>query len=346
MEKSATKWWVLSAVACGTFMATLDASIVNIALPTMTKSLATNLLGVNWVIATYFLVITCLLLPFGRLSDLYGRKRVFLLGYMIFTLGSIFCGVSVDLAFLIISRAIQALGAAMLMANGPAIITAAFPSNERGKALGTLAMVVSAGLISGPSVGGILISFFGWRSIFLLNIPVGILGGYLVVRFIAKDKLQSNHPPFDWVGAVLQFLILLLLIVVFDPPYIPILGDSPLLATRLGALLFALSLIVIFLRNEMKVLAPLFDLSLIRDRTFFSANLSGFLTFVSYSSVTVLMPFFLEEKLSLTTDQAGRQFNLVPVKSSGVYANNTFQFSGASITIAKDQNVILYTDNI
>src|SRR5690349_5791249 len=141
------KWWVLASIACGTFMATLDSSIVNIALPTLTKELDTPLSHVRWVIIIYLFVITCSLLPFGRLSDQRGRKRIFQIGFFIFSLGSGLCGLAPHLKLLVLSRAIQAIGASMLMANGPAIITSTFSSRERGTALGTLAMVVSAGLV-------------------------------------------------------------------------------------------------------------------------------------------------------------------------------------------------------
>src|SRR5262245_7280513 len=152
------RWWVLASVACGTFMATLDSSIVNIALPTVTKDLGTDIFRVKWVVIAYLLVITCLLLPFGRLSDQSGRKPVFQAGFFIFILGSALCGVAPFLGWLVLFRALQAMGASMLMANGPAIITATFPPRERGAALGTMAMVVSAGLVSGPSIGGLLIT--------------------------------------------------------------------------------------------------------------------------------------------------------------------------------------------
>ncbi|MBI4925657.1 MAG: MFS transporter, partial [Bdellovibrio sp.] len=157
-------------------MATLDSSIVNIALPTLTKALTAELYQIKWVIVIYLLVITCLLLPLGRVSDQYGRKKTLLLGFSVFTLGSMLCGFSFNLLTLLGSRMVQAIGAAMLMANGPAVITHSFPSGERGKALGTLAMVVSAGLISGPSIGGLLITTFGWPSIFFVNVPFGVLG--------------------------------------------------------------------------------------------------------------------------------------------------------------------------
>src|SRR6476620_4814748 len=130
------KWWVLTSVACGTFMATLDSSIVNIALPTLTQQLGPNLYQIKWVVIVYLLTITCLLLPIGRLSDQYGRKLTFQVGFLTFITGSALCGLAPELSWLVFFRAVQAVGASMLMANGPAIITSTFSARERGTALG------------------------------------------------------------------------------------------------------------------------------------------------------------------------------------------------------------------
>ncbi len=307
------KWWVLSAVACGTFMATLDSSIVNIALPTLTKSLGADLVRIKWVVIIYLLVITCLLLPWGRLADQWGRKKIFQLGFGLFTFGSLFCGASATLGWLLASRALQGVGAAMLMANGPAIITAAFPSRERGKALGTLAMVVSAGLVTGPSVGGLLISTFGWRSIFLVNLPVGILGIFLAQKNIPQDPVRKHLLPFDWAGAFLQFILFLGLIVGVDPPMISVSGGAAFPVPRLVLGVLTLAVALIFIRVEAEARAPLFDLSLLKDRTFWTANLASFLNFVAYSAVTVLMPFYFEEVLHLTPDKAGVLMTAIPL---------------------------------
>ncbi len=294
-------------------MATLDSSIVNIALPTLTKDLGTDLYKIKWVVIVYLLVITCLLLPFGRLSDQYGRKKVFQAGFFIFTLGSVFCGLSPTLPLLLISRIIQGLGAGMLMANGPAIITAAFPPGERGRALGTLSMVVSAGLISGPSIGGILITAFGWRSIFLVNFPIGILGFLLVQKFVVWDRKAHKQIPFDWAGAILQFVLLISFILLVDPPSISVSGSDPLPISRwfLGTIVLVLG--VLFVKIESDVKAPLLDLSLLNIRTFWAANLASFLTFVAFSSLTVLMPFFLEEVLHFPPDKAGVFMTAIPL---------------------------------
>ena len=294
-------------------MATLDSSIVNIALPTLTKELGPDLYRVKWVIIVYLLVITCSLLPLGRLSDQRGRKPIFQIGYFIFILGSALCGLSPHLGWLVLFRVVQAIGASMLMANGPAIITSTFGPKERGAALGTLAMVVSAGLMSGPSLGGFLIAHLGWRSIFWVNIPIGTLGILLVHYFVKRDTaVRSNH-SFDWAGAVIQSILLLLLMILFDPPKISISGGHPRPVSRwlLGGGVALLSLILVRVEKEVKF--PLFDLGLMRNRTFWIANSAGFLTFIAFSSVTVLMPFFLEEVHHFSPQRAGAFMTAVPL---------------------------------
>jgi len=309
----AQKWWVLASVACGTFMATLDSSVVNIALPTLTKELNAELYQVKWVIIVYLLVITCLVLPFGRLSDLKGRKRTLQLGYLVFLLGSFLCSLAHSIVGLILFRSIQGVGASMLMANGPAVITAAFCSQDRGAALGTLAMVVSAGLIAGPSIGGLLITHFGWESIFWLNIPVGLMGTYLVKKFVENDEPGKSALPFDWVGTFLQCLLLIILIVIFDPPGVSILGFSLDLFSRMILGVVAIILTTIFIKVESTVVSPLFDLSLLKIKPFLTANFAGLLTFVSYSAVSVLMPFYLEECLRLEPKSAGLFMTAIPL---------------------------------
>lgn len=312
-KTSRYKWLVLTAVACGTFMATLDSSIVNIALPTITNYWNTDISRVKWVMIIYLLVITAFLLPFGKIADLFGRKRIFGFGFLIFTLASLFCGVAPNLLFLVFARAIQGLGAAMLMANGPAIITAAFPASERGRALGILAMIVSAGLISGPGLGGFLISEWGWRGIFIINIPIGLLGALLVYLFIPKDQTRTRPPSFDWMGALLQSIVLLSFIIVFDPPRLSMSGSVPIEVPRIWLTVFAFLMLALFLKVETLVDHPIIDLSVIRIRSYWMANLAGFLMFVAYSAVSVLMPFFLEEVQALSTTQMGLYLSVIPL---------------------------------
>ncbi len=318
----ARKWWVLAAVACGTFMATLDSSIVNVALPTLTRYFGSKVAETQWVVDIYLLTISCALLPLGRLSDIRGRKKMFLSGFLLFMLGSVLCGIAPALSLLVFFRLIQGLGAALLMANGPAIITSVFPQRERGTALGVMAMVVSLGLISGPSLGGILLSHssIGWRSIFLVNIPVCLLGIFLVQIFIrarmpaakeedsgptATEDLTRTLGPFDWKGTLwlINFQIALLLFVTPPSFHIPrwLFGGASLIFLN------------IFIWVELKSRSPLLDLTLLRNRTFWAANLSAFLIFVAYQCLAVLMPFFLEGTLDLKAEDAGRYLAVIPI---------------------------------
>ena len=294
-------------------MATLDSSIVNIALPTLTKTLEVDLQQVKWVVVSYLLCITCLLLPFGRLADRHGRKSLFRYGFLVFSAASLLCGFAPDFWSLLAGRILQGVGAAMLMANGPAIITQGFPVGERGKALGVLSMIVSAGLISGPSLGGLLIHYLDWRSIFWVNVPIGLLGIHLVGRYVQKDEPHPLNTPFDWPGAVLQALFLLLFILFVDPPSVSMVGDLPVEFPRWLLGVICMGVLIAFVRLERRTPAPLFELVLLKIPSFALGNLAAFLTFVAYSAMIVLMPFFLEEVLHFSTRRAGLAMTMLPL---------------------------------
>lgn len=201
----------------------------------------------------------------------------------------------------------------MLMANGPAIVTQTFQYGSRGKALGILSMVVSTGLVSGPSIGGFLIAGLGWRSIFLVNIPIGLMGFLFAGRHLDEVPRRKSAGPFDWGGAFLQMLVLLLFILFVDPPTFTIADSKPILLSRwlLGGGLIATSWIFYMIQRQ--VPEPILDLSLFKIRTFWAANLANFLNFVSYSSLLVLMPFYLEEVLGLDPERAGFLMSAIPL---------------------------------
>lgn len=339
MSKKAS---VLAAVGCGTFMATLDASIVNIALPTLTKELDADLLQVKWVVIVYLLTITCLLLPFGRISDQYGRKWVFAGGYLVFTVGSVLCGLAPTLGALLAVRAVQAVGAAMLMSNGPAVVTYNVCERERGSTLGILAMIVSAGLIAGPSVGGFLISHFGWRSIFLVNIPVGVLGLVLASLSLKSEDRPVDTRPFDGPGLILQAVFLVSFVWLFEPPSVSFAGESPFPISRWVALAITVLFGFLLIKVEALAPAPLLDLSLLRLRNFWAANLASFLNFVAFSAVSVLTPFYLEEVARVPTQRAGLYMTAIPLmvlivapiagRLSDRFGSRVLTSVGASIT--------------
>jgi len=197
------RWLILANVSVGTFMATLDSSIVNVALPTMSVKLQADLSTLQWVVTAYLLTISSLLPVFGRVADLFGRKRVYSLGFIVFTLGSVLSGIALNIWFLVGMRALQAVGAAMLMSNSAAIITASFPPQERGRALGLTGTVVALGSLTGPAIGGILVGLTSWRAIFYINLPIGIIGYIAAQAILPKDPKQSKSESFDFVGAFL-----------------------------------------------------------------------------------------------------------------------------------------------
>jgi MFS family permease len=197
------KWAVLGLVAVGTFMTSLDTSIVNISLPSIARTFHTPFGGaVEWVIIAYLVVIAATLLTFGRVSDLIGRKPVWVAGLILFTLGSALCGAAASLPWLVAARIFQGLGGALLFAPGMAIITDAFPAAERGLALGLTTVVAALGVSAGPTLGGLITEQASWRWIFYLNVPLGVLA--LLVTWRVLGNVRQRAPQsFDPAGAVL-----------------------------------------------------------------------------------------------------------------------------------------------
>lgn len=294
------KWRALAAVGVGNFMAPLMGSIVNIALPDITSYFKVGLPTAEWVVMAFLLVISSLLLTYGRLGDMLGHKPVYVTGFAVFTVGSALCGFATSIEMLIAFRILQGIGAGMVMAIGPAIITAAFPPRERGKALGIMGMVVAAALAAGPALGGLLVGYFGWRAVFLLTVPIGLFGT-LWAAYILAWKREPSRQTFDFLGAGLFSAGLTLLLLVLSK------GqewgwDSFRSLVFLAAAGAALAL---FIRAELKVLQPMLDLSLFRNRLFSAANASALLNFMAQFSVFFLFPFYLLDVRHLPAQQAG-----------------------------------------
>jgi len=279
-------------------MSTLDASIVNISLPTIVRSLNTDLTSVAWVVMAYLIVITGCLLMMGRLSDLFGEKQIYLLGFLAFTLGSAFCGFSPTISFLIGSRMLQGLGASALMANGSAILTTAYPEEDRGKALGIMGSVISAGFLTGPILGGFLVEQLGWRSVFFINLPIGAVGVYLSSRFLNREG-SVEKARVDLLGGVLIFLFLTFLLLFLDRIAQ---GSGPLLWVWFSLLLLCLGL---FILVELRSPFPLVELKLFRRRLFVSSLGASFLSFWTGAAHSFVMPFFLQDILEFSPAKAG-----------------------------------------
>ena len=302
------KWFVLVAVAMGIFLGTIDGSIVNVALPTLADEFDTSFGVVQWVSLGYLLTQATLTLGFGRLGDMVGKKPIFTAGFAVFTVFSVLAGLAPSIELLIGARILQAVGAAMIFALGFAITTEAFPPTERGKALGINGAMVSLGIIVGPVVGGLLIDAASWRWIFLVNLPIGIIGTMTAIRFVPNTKPRSTQ-RFDWPGAAVFFVALLSLLAGLT--YGQEAGFSDPIV--IGAVLVAMVALVTFIRIEQAAAHPMVDLTLFRNRNL-SVNLFiGFLQFVSIAGVILILPFYLSDALGFSTREVGLLLASIPI---------------------------------
>jgi EmrB/QacA subfamily drug resistance transporter len=297
----AYKWKALATVAMGTTMATLDASITNIAFPVLTEVFDAELTTVLWVTLAYILVSSSSMLLFGKISDLIGRKSIYTLGMAAFTLGLFFCSISQGIGQLILSRAFQALGAAMTIACGTAIVTEAFPPKEIGKGLGFLGVAVSFGFIIGPVVGGFLLDWFDWRAIFYVRLPFGLVTLFMAISLLKGSPGRSGRLHLDIPGILTSTAGLFCL--VFGVSQVRKYGiDSPFVHVLIGSGLFFL---VVFVFIERKTANPIVDLTLFRNRAFSNAAMALFLLFVAVPSNVLIMPFYLMRGILLTASEAG-----------------------------------------
>ena len=302
------KWWVLASVASGSFLATIDGSIVNITLPVLEREMAAGFALVEWVALAYLLTVGTLMLMAGRLADIMGKKSLYISGFIVFTIGSALCGLSQNIGMLIAFRVFQALGAVMLAALGTAIITEAFPPQERGMALGIGGLMVSIGLISGPSIGGLILGVASWRWIFFVNLPIGIIGTMMVWTFVPAHR-PGVKESFDFLGAAIMFCGLLALLLGLT------LGQylgyaHPYVVGLFAGFFIAL---LLFVQIEKRVTHPMIDLTIFKN-SLFSVNLiTGFITFVSVAGVTLLMPFYLQNILDYPPSQAGLLLAVFPL---------------------------------
>ncbi len=292
------RWWVTVNISIGVYMSTLDASIVNISLPTIVQSLNTDLTAVAWVMMAYLMVVTGCLLLMGRLSDLFGQRRIYLFGLLTFTLGSALCGFSPTIYFLIMSRVLQGLGASALMAIGPAILTTTFREGERGQALGIIGSVVSVGFLTGPLLGGFLVEHLGWRSVFYINLPIGAVAILLSSRVLERSRSPMKVQVDVWGALLLFFFIISLLFFLNRVSH----GLSPLLWGWLSISLFCLGL---FMVVELRHSSPLVHFQLFKGRLFTSSLGACLLSFWMNGAHSFVTPFFLQKILGFSPSKVG-----------------------------------------
>ncbi len=298
------KWWVFGTVSVGTFASVVDHGSVSVALPSMARYFNTVIPTAQWIVIGYALAISALLLPMGRLADLIGLKRVYLLGSLVFVLGAIAAGASTNLTLLILSRLVQGGGAAMTQGTGMAIVIAAFPPSERGKAVGSMMSIVGIGAIFGPAAGGFLVDALGWRSVFFANIPpvaIGIgLGLAILVNQVERGE-TGRGSGFDWLGAALSTGALLILLLTITNVHRAGWTSPPILIASLVFLI----LLGTFIWWERRCSSPLLELKLFQRPTFSFAVAAGFLIFLGSSAVLFLTPFYLQRVLGFSPREAG-----------------------------------------
>lgn len=303
------KWRTLIAVCFGTYMATMDFSIVNIALPTLSRVFDSPPNTVVWATLTSSLVVTGLTLTVGRLGDLFGRRRLYVAGWVIFTIGMAVASLAQSITQLIAIRAFQGVGVSMAIANGNALVTGAFPAHERGRALGITGSVVGAGLMSGPIIGGFVLAAFDWQAIFYLRVPIGIAAATMAILWIRETLGQSGQRRLDLPGSVTLFLALAGLLLAINR------GQSWGWTSPAILGLFALGAasLIAFIWIESHEPSPVVQLSLFKVRVYAASVLSLILNFAGQSAVTFLLPFYLIRVLGYSTARAGLTLATVPI---------------------------------
>ena len=302
-------WWAVAAVCIGAFMGQLDASIVTVALPTLQRQFHAGLGAVTWVGLSYLLVLVGGVVAVGRMADMIGRKLLYLYGFGVFIIGSALCGLAPNLGALDGFRVLQGVGAAMLQANSVAIIAVATPVSRLGRAIGIQGAAQAIGLALGPTIGGLLLSAGGWRLIFLVNVPFGLLGMAAAWLFIPRSRSLSPRHRFDWggLGLFLPAVGALLGAVSFGNE----LGWSS--AAVLGALAGGLALAALFVVRERRVDAPLLDLTLFRNGRFSAGVVSGLLSYLVLFGTLFAVPFVLERSARMGPARAGLELMAMPV---------------------------------
>jgi EmrB/QacA subfamily drug resistance transporter len=296
---------LIISISLATFMSALDGTIVNIALPTISSAFDIPASTVSWVSTIYLLVMAGCVLIFGKISDEIGFKKVFLSGFLIFTIGSFACGFLPDFihsfSMLIGSRAFQAVGGAMITAIGPAMVTAYIPMEQKGKAMGIVLTFAALGTAIGPTIGGLLTQFLSWNWIFFINVPVGIVAILLGAKVIPGMKARERTAGFDRTGAVLIFTGLASLLFALSEGQTLGWADPVIV----GTLILAILTLGGFVWCELKARNPLLEIRLFKSKNFLMINVEMCLLFFSFAGISYLLPFYLEYVHGYTPSVSG-----------------------------------------
>lgn len=294
------KWTIFIIIISATFMSTLDGSIVNVALPKMADALNVTTSKIQFVVTSYLVVISAVILIFGRLGDMFGKTTVFKIGLSLFTLGSFLCGITNSFNVLILARTVQAIGAAGTMANNQGIITEVFPQNERGKALGLIGTAVALGSLVGPGIGGFIVGAFSWEFIFLINVPIGLVALFYAFRLLPKSNRKTRE-KIDILGSILFIFTIIPLFISLNEG-INFGFTSPIILS--GFIVSAICFIS-FIIVEKKIDGPLIQFDIFKNKLFSISIFCGFVSFVAIFCHNIILPFYLQDLMGFSPQKAG-----------------------------------------
>lgn len=295
------KKYILASIAVGAFLSTFDGGVVNVGLPKMASEFQVSITMIQWVPSVYLLTMSALLIIFGTLADMYGRKRIYNGGYALVAVFSILCALTNNIYLLILTRILQGVGGAMIMANGLAIATENYPPEQRGKNIGTLASVSAIGSLAGPALGGVVIGLWGWRWIFILNFIVAALGFTASHFIIPSDRGKGKSKKFDSFGAF--YVIVGMVSFIYAISNVNDFGfTSP--AILISFALFILSVIAIAVQ-ERRAENPILDFELFKVRIFWTSIIAALISFITMYSSTILIPFYYQRVLGYSPQAAG-----------------------------------------
>ena len=299
----ARKWWTLVAVCIATFMLLLDITIVNVALPAIQRALHASFSDLQWVVDAYALALATFVLTAGALADLFGRKRVFLLGIVLFTAASAACGAAFDPLFLILARGLQGIGGAMMFATALALLSQEFHGKERGTAFGLWGAVIGAAVAIGPLAGGMLTSWLSWRWIFFVNIPIGVIAVVVGSREL-RESSDPSHSRFDPIGLVTLIggLFTLILALIEGNKH----GWSSTFIVTL--LVVGVVLMTAFVVSQALQPKSMIDLALFRRPAFDGAQITAFAISSSMFAMFLYLTLYLQDILGLSPVQTGVRF--------------------------------------
>ncbi len=301
------KWWVFLALAIGTFTSVADFGSLNVTMPTIADHFGTDLPTAQWVLIGYALAISALLLPMGRLSDIVGRKRVYIIGFVIFIAGGLFAGTSDSILTLIMFKVLQGVGASMTQGTGMAMVLSSFPDKERGKAIGSFITVVGSGNVAGPALGGFIAGSLGWQWVFYFGVILGLLAiaaVSLVLDGAKYSRRGGGGASFDWLGAALSTSALITFLLVMTSA--PRLGW--LYPPVLGGIAALVALVAAFIKWELRARTPMIDVRLFKTRIVSLGVAAQFISFIGNSSVRFLLPFYMQAALGYSPQQIGLIF--------------------------------------